>query len=44
MEQTTGDFADTKDGVSTWFPVFIGSVLPDQGRDWENVYWVTSMD
>jgi len=24
VEQTAGNWADTKDGVSIWFPVFLG--------------------
>jgi len=27
VEQTAGDWADTKDGVSIWFPVFAGIVV-----------------
>src|SRR6266849_82191 len=44
LEQTTGDWADTKDGASPWFPCLLDRFLLDRGRDSANAYWLTSMD
>jgi hypothetical protein len=47
VEQTTGDWADTKDGVSIWFPVFCWDRFCwDQGaigRMLIRLYWRTSI-
>jgi len=41
VEQTAGNWADTKDGVSIWFPVFAGIGARLGERCWAGLYWLT---